>query len=200
MERLTKRDRKGHAYFDNDGMLIRGANGKFHQKKDMTGQYIHDRFVALDKTIDRLAAYEDSNCTPEEIIDLQQAWDMYGGETGITAMLEELEHLRKELQNTHDPLTLEELQEMVGEPVYIYNGYNAEYAWQIVERVTAQTVFFTDGTAHWVSSYGGRWLAYRQKPAKALEKPSDICAVTGAPCCKCNPGPCDSRITKDGVR
>ena len=57
VERLTKRDGKGHAYFDDDGSLIRGANGTFRQKKDMTAQFIHQRFVALDKTIDRLAAY-----------------------------------------------------------------------------------------------------------------------------------------------
>lgn len=60
MERLTVRDKKCIAYFDDDGTLIRGANGTFHQKKDMTAQYIHDRFVALDKVIDRLAAYEDA--------------------------------------------------------------------------------------------------------------------------------------------
>ena len=66
-ERLTKRDGKGRAYFDDDGALIRGANGAFHQKKDMTGQFIHQRFVALDKAIDRLAAYEDTGLEPGEI-------------------------------------------------------------------------------------------------------------------------------------
>ena len=64
MERLTSRDKKGIAYFDDDGTLIRGANGTFHQKKDMTAQYIHDRFVALDKVIDHLASYEDTGLTP----------------------------------------------------------------------------------------------------------------------------------------
>lgn len=66
VERLTKRDGKGRACFD-DGSIIRGANGTFHQKKDMTGQFIHQRFVALDKSIDRLAAYEDIGLEPEEI-------------------------------------------------------------------------------------------------------------------------------------
>ena len=60
MERLTRRDSQGRAYFDNNGVLIRGANGTFHQKKDMITHYIHDRFVSLDKAIDRLAAYEDA--------------------------------------------------------------------------------------------------------------------------------------------
>ncbi len=59
MDRLTKRDEEGRAYFDDDA-LIRGANGVFHKKKGMTGHFIHQRLVALDKAIDRLAAYEDT--------------------------------------------------------------------------------------------------------------------------------------------
>lgn len=70
---LTSRDKKGRAYFDDDGSLIRGANGTFHQKKDMTAQIIHQRFVALDKTIDRLAAYEDTGMTPGEVAELARA-------------------------------------------------------------------------------------------------------------------------------
>ena len=72
MERLTTRDRQGRAYFEDNGILIRGANGTFHQKKDMTAHYIHDRFVALDKVIDRLAAYEDTGFEPDEIHSLLQ--------------------------------------------------------------------------------------------------------------------------------
>lgn len=70
MERLTKRDCRGQAYFDDDGALIRGANGAFHQKKEMTSHFIHQRFVALDKTIDRLAAYEDTGLNVKEALDL----------------------------------------------------------------------------------------------------------------------------------
>ncbi len=73
MERLTVRGRKGQAYFDEDGLLIRGANGTFHLKKDMTAHFIHQKFVALDKVIDRLAAYEDTGLTPEEVMELVQA-------------------------------------------------------------------------------------------------------------------------------
>ena len=75
VERLTKRDRKGHAYFDDDGSLIRGANGTFHQKKDMTAQFIHQRFVALDKAIDRLAAYEDAGLMPDEMDALRASFE-----------------------------------------------------------------------------------------------------------------------------
>lgn len=71
MERLTVRAKKGMAFFNDDGALIRGANGAFHKKKDMSGRYIHNRFVALDKVIDRLADYEDTGLTPEEVTALQ---------------------------------------------------------------------------------------------------------------------------------
>lgn len=71
MERLTVRDSRQHAWYNNDGVLIRGANGTFLQKKDMTAHYIHDRFVALDKVIDRLAAYEDVGLAPEEVVAVQ---------------------------------------------------------------------------------------------------------------------------------
>lgn len=93
MERLTYRDGKGRAYFDDDGSLIRGANGTFHQKKDMTGKFIHQRFVALDKAIDRLAAYEDTGLEPQEIMAL--------------------------IFPPNPPLTLEELLKMDGEQVWI---------------------------------------------------------------------------------
>ena len=71
MERLTVRVGKNTAFINDDGTLIRGANGAFHKEKDMTGQYIHNRFVALDKAIDRLADYEDTGLTPEEVTALQ---------------------------------------------------------------------------------------------------------------------------------
>lgn len=44
---------------------------------------------------DRLAAYEDTGLEPKEIIDLQQAWDMYGGELGITEILSENHELKE---------------------------------------------------------------------------------------------------------
>lgn len=75
MERLTVRDSRQHAWFNNDGVLIRGANGTFHQKKDMTAHYIHERFVALDKVIDHLASYEDIGMEPEEVVALRASFE-----------------------------------------------------------------------------------------------------------------------------
>lgn len=76
MERLTVRDSRQHAWYNNDGVLIRGANGTFHQKKDMTAHYIHDRFVALDKVIDHLASYEDIGMEPEEVVALRASFEV----------------------------------------------------------------------------------------------------------------------------
>lgn len=81
MERLTVRDSRQHAWYNNDGVLIRGANGTFHQKKDMTAHYIHDRFVALDKVIDHLASYEDIGMEPEEVVALRASFETLRDET-----------------------------------------------------------------------------------------------------------------------
>ena len=39
--------------------------------------------------------------------------------------------------------------------------------------------------------YGTTWLAYRRKPEEP--QPTEICAATGQPCCRCQPGACNSR-------
>ena len=150
MERLTKRDRKGCAYFDDDGALIRGASGTFRQKKDMTARYIHDRFVALDKTIDRLAAYEDIGLEPEEIMALIQ-------------------------QQPNDPLNLEELREMYGEPVWIeFINNRAKSRYRIIHVLSDISIIFKEYNKEFgpydhlfLGHYGKTWLAYRRKPEGA---------------------------------
>ena len=140
MERLTERNKKGCAYFNNDGILIRGANGTFHQKKDITAHYIHDRFVALDKVIDRLAAYEDTGLTPEEIMAL--------------------------VQPPNDQLTLEELREMDGEPVWVVplNDFDILPANYLVNAYEEQIVVDKFGAYLDFEDYGKTWLAYRRRP------------------------------------
>ena len=64
MERLTKRGTRKNGYVSAIGSGL----------------------GCWEKIIDRLAAYEDTGLEPEEVADLQRAWDMYGGEEGITAM------------------------------------------------------------------------------------------------------------------
>ena len=65
--------------------------------------------------------------------------------------------------NRNEPLTLDELQEMDGEPVWVQSPGVPEYGrWAIVEGVGENCLFLHDDfTCH---DYGKTWLAYRQKP------------------------------------
>lgn len=67
----------------------------------------------------------------------------------------------------NDPLTLEELREMDGEPVWVVNsptkreeGFFDEWALVSVRRKNAESV----GTIYHFENYGDHWLAYRRKP------------------------------------
>ncbi len=159
MERLTVRGQKGHAYFDEDGLLIRGANGAFHLKKDMTAHFIHQRFVALDKAIDRLAAYEDTGLTPEEVMELAQAKKDAMNETQSRA-------------EKNEPLTLDELRKMDGEPVWIAFTPNADEEslamWALVSADDeGREVFLlnnTGGSAAYEEVWTDIKAIYRHKP------------------------------------
>ena len=63
----------------------------------------------------------------------------------------------------NEPLTLDELREMDGEPVWVQSPGVPEYGrWAIVEGVGENCLFLHDDfTCH---DYGKTWLAYRQKP------------------------------------
>ena len=67
----------------------------------------------------------------------------------------------------NDPLTLEELREMDGKPIWVVNsstkkgeGFSDEWALVSVRRKTAESV----GTIYHFENYGDYWLAYRRKP------------------------------------
>ncbi len=153
MERLTVRGQKGHAYFDEDGLLIRGANGAFHLKKDMTAHFIHQRFVALDNVIDRLAAYEDTGLTPEEVMKLAQAKK--------DAINEAQSRTEK-----NEPLTLDELRKMDGKLVWIERiGERTPYDSAVAFVRTGYSLCRTaDGCNAFFELYGTSWLAYRIRP------------------------------------
>ena len=63
----------------------------------------------------------------------------------------------------NQPLTLDELRKMDGEPVWVQSPGVPEYGrWAIVEGVGENCLFLHDDfTCH---DYGKTWLAYRQKP------------------------------------
>lgn len=64
---------------------------------------------------------------------------------------------------SNEPLTLDELRKMDGEPVWVQSPGIPEYGrWAIVEGAGENCLFLHDDfTCH---DYGKSWLAYRQKP------------------------------------
>ena len=87
---------------------------------------------------------------------LREALDM-----AISALRQQ-EHFR-DLTKKMEPLTLDELRKMDGEPVWVQSPGVPEYGrWAIVEGVGENCLFLHDDfTCH---DYGKTWLAYRQKP------------------------------------
>ena len=82
-------------------------------------------------------------------------------EMAISALRKQ-EHFR-EVTKKAEPLTLDELREMDGEPVWVQSPGVPEYGrWAIVEGAGENCLFLHDDfTCH---DYGKTWLAYRQKP------------------------------------
>ena len=86
---------------------------------------------------------------------LREALDM-----AISALRQQ-EHFR-DLTKKVEPMTLDELRQMDGEPVWVQSPGVPEYGrWAIVEGVGENCLFLHDDfTCH---DYGKTWLAYRQK-------------------------------------
>ena len=62
------------------------------------------------------------------------------------------------------PLTMEELREMDGQPVWFCKCHNGLCNWCVIDPTDETNIFFTDGTVRLMSSYGDGWLAYRRRP------------------------------------
>ena len=67
---------------------------------------------------------------------------------------------------SNDPLPLEELREMDGEPVWVVIAGVGRYA--VIEHCEKRSTKFTDGMEPPNDRYGIYWLAYRRRP----EEPS----------------------------
>lgn len=110
---------------------------------------------------DHLRDYEEYGIDIDN--DLREAMQM-----GIDALREKAE------REDTKPLTLEELRQMVGEPVYIVIiggtviGRNAT-GWKIVNYAGHVQIEFTDGKLFFVEQYGN-WLAYRHKPKEVAHE------------------------------
>lgn len=91
----------------------------------------------------------------------------------LAAWLTELVSLRAQQKQPNEPLTLEELREMDGEPVWLETGeVSIQEAivgcWEILERVALYPVeafWFTRRAMGFTEiNYRKTWLAYRRKP------------------------------------
>lgn len=83
-------------------------------------------------------------------------------DSGYRSAIRQQEHFR-DLTKKVEPLTLDELRQMDGEPVWVQSPGVPEYGrWAIVEGVGENCLFLHDDfTCH---DYGKTWLAYRKKP------------------------------------
>lgn len=160
MERLTKRF---------DGWVMReGCQGPC---RTCNGAKCADIFPM----IDRLAAYEDTGLTPDEVAEYQHLCETYV-EAGLDSKFVQIcidatrggvtiEQIMK-LGSSNDPLTLEELREMDGEPVWVVplNDFEILPANYLVNAYAEQMVVDKFGAYLDFEDYGKTWLAYRRRP------------------------------------
>lgn len=138
----------------------------------------------LNKIVNTLAAYEDTGLEPEDIDALQKR------ERGLAEMLvnvscgcavtytrlAELARAEKDGRLValppNDPLTLDELREMDGEPVWITAKGIGRY--DVYQGCANRCLEQFYKAALPSSGYGTDWLAYRRKP-KELEGGIEVC-------------------------
>lgn len=108
---------------------------------------------------DRLAAYEDTGLDPERVAELAQA-----EKDGRLVALP-----------PNDLLTLEELREMDGEPVWVeLLDCNKEANWAFVDlEIEAVRILKGMAIQRRFKAYGNTWMAYRRKPEKCVSTPAD---------------------------
>lgn len=72
----------------------------------------------------------------------------------------------------NEALTLDELREMDGEPVYIHRDIFPEACgWRVIAEADILRVYFTDGSSLSFTDYDKSWLAYRRPPEGADAHP-----------------------------
>ncbi len=68
----------------------------------------------------------------------------------------------------NEPLTLDELRNMDGEPVYVVVLYAKTAWWAVVRTVTSEKLTTDYGGWFDMTEYGKTWLAYRHKPKEEM--------------------------------
>lgn len=64
---------------------------------------------------------------------------------------------------SNEPLSIEQLREMEGEPVYIHSDiFPEDCGWRVIAQSDVLRVYFTDGTSLSLTDYEKSWLSYRR--------------------------------------
>lgn len=122
---------------------------------------------------ERLAAYEDTGLEPEEVTQVKLAImgkslaEIKGFEGVSIDRMIELAQAEKDgrlvVLPPNDPLTLEELREMDGEPVWVCEPNGTNGVWGLVDLEYQMVRLHGGGLAIWENN-DKSWLAYRRKP------------------------------------
>lgn len=76
----------------------------------------------------------------------------------------------QQVAEKNGPLTIAELREMDGQPVYIHSDiFPDDCRWRVAQRIDVLRVYFTDGGSLSLTDYDKSWLAYRRKPEDGNE-------------------------------
>lgn len=95
-----------------------------------------------------------------------------GNDSNLTRKIT-IQALEEKLERENpQPLTLEELRQMIGEPIFIKRKYEAVGHWKILDSygkcsTIEETFDFSDGEFEILKHYGKAWLAYRYPPKEA---------------------------------
>lgn len=168
---------------------IRASDLKIRDKAKLLAERIFDGIEEKrEQEIDRLSAYEDTGMTPEEItaaanrrhdckIDclleahnkLLDEIEQFGGIDRFREIVQAEKEGRLEILPPNNPLTLEELREMEGEPVFLpdgdcwvlvsFNGFVPIFSWP--DEANCSAVDWYDNTGP----------AYRRKPKEQNHTP-----------------------------
>lgn len=92
------------------------------------------------------------------------AYAMHSTELEFVSMALSALRAQQELES-NEPLTVDELREMDGEPVYIHSDtFPGDCGWRVVKKASVLDIQFTDGDCFLFTFYGKSWIAYRRKP------------------------------------
>lgn len=105
----------------------------------------------------------------QAIAEIEQS-GLYGNQMHPETLVLALDALRAQHERENpQPLTLEELRQMLGEPIFIKRKYEAVGHWKILDSygkcsITEETFNFSDEDFEFSKNYGRVWISYRYPP------------------------------------